>query len=101
MADDFPHLPSWKCHKVVRAGKIDLVEAIRTQDGATGLTLGLAWDIPTTEYDNAPGRLFVAVPADWVAKHKPQVGGYFVVYEDGYTSFSPAAAFEDGYSRVE
>lgn len=98
MADDFPHLPSWKCHKVVRAGKIDLLEhdPIKFQT-----RLGLAWDTPTTEYDNAPGRLFVAVPADWAAKHKPQVGGYFVVYEDGYTSFSPAEAFESGYSRVE
>jgi hypothetical protein len=31
-------------------------------------------------------------------KHKPQVGGYFVQYRDGYKSFSPAAAFEEGYS---
>jgi hypothetical protein len=28
------------------------------------------------------------------------VGGYFVVYDDGYTSYSPAAAFESGYSRI-
>jgi len=33
-------------------------------------------------------------------KHKPEVGGYYVVYADGYKSFSPAQAFEEGYTRV-
>lgn len=35
-----------------------------------------------------------------MAKHKPVAGGYFVVYEDGYESFSPAKAFEEGYTRI-
>jgi hypothetical protein len=98
MDDKFPHLPAWTCHKVVHAGKIDSIEhdPIKFQS-----RLGLAWDIPATEYDNAPGRLFVGASAAWVEKHKPQVGGYFVVYADGYTSYSPAEAFEDGYSRQE
>jgi hypothetical protein len=30
----------------------------------------------------------------------PQPGGYFVVYKDGYKSFSPAKAFEEGYTRI-
>ncbi len=29
---------------------------------------------------------------------KTEVGGYYVVYEDGYKSFSPAGAFESGYT---
>jgi hypothetical protein len=29
------------------------------------------------------------------------VGGYYVVYEDGYDSFSPAAAFEAGYAALD
>lgn len=33
-------------------------------------------------------------------KHRPQVGGYYVVYDDGYKSFSPAKAFEEGYTRI-
>jgi hypothetical protein len=33
-------------------------------------------------------------------KHNPQVGGYYVVYADGYKSFSPAAAFEAGNTRI-
>jgi hypothetical protein len=41
------------------------------------------------------------VDAAFVIKHNPQPGGYYVVYEDGYTSFSPAKAFEDGYTKVE
>ena len=33
-------------------------------------------------------------------RHNPKVGGYYVVYKDGYKSFSPAEAFEEGYTRV-
>jgi hypothetical protein len=33
-------------------------------------------------------------------KHKPEVGGYYVVYKDGYRSFSPAEAFETGYEKI-
>ena len=33
-------------------------------------------------------------------KHAPQPGGYFVLYEGGYTSWSPADAFEAGYTPV-
>jgi hypothetical protein len=41
-----------------------------------------------------------AVDAAYLAKHKPVVGGYYVVYADGYESFSPAQAFEEGYTRI-
>jgi len=40
------------------------------------------------------------VKAAYMWKHQPVVGGYFVTYKDGYQSFSPAGAFEEGYSRV-
>ncbi len=43
----------------------------------------------------------IDVSGAWMAKHEPQVGGYYVVYEDGYTSFSPADAFEKGYTKIE
>jgi hypothetical protein len=48
----------------------------------------------------ADTRIQQRVDAQYVAKHKPEVGGYFVQYEDGYLSFSPAAAFESGYTEV-
>ncbi|HLG97188.1 MAG TPA: hypothetical protein VKX49_12825 [Bryobacteraceae bacterium] len=41
------------------------------------------------------------VTGKYYRKHQPQPGGYFVVYEDGYESFSPAKAFEEGYTRIE
>lgn len=37
---------------------------------------------------------------EFVAKHKPEAGGYYVQYADGYKSFSPAEAFENGYTPV-
>ena len=40
------------------------------------------------------------VSKEYMDKHNPQVGGYYVVYQDGYKSFSPAEAFEDGYTRI-
>ena len=33
-------------------------------------------------------------------RHKPKAGGYYVVYDDGYKSYSPAKAFEEGYVRI-
>jgi hypothetical protein len=35
--------------------------------------------------------------SEYVQKHNPKPGGYFVVYKDGYESWSPAKAFEEGY----
>lgn len=40
------------------------------------------------------------VDGKYLTKHTPHVGGYYVVYGDGYCSFSPAAAFESGYTRI-
>ncbi|MCX6845050.1 MAG: hypothetical protein NTU84_00535 [Verrucomicrobia bacterium] len=40
----------------------------------------------------------IHVTHDYVHKHKPEVGGYYVVYADGYKSYSPAKAFEEGYT---
>lgn len=40
---------------------------------------------------------------EWLARFKGQGEdpGYWVRYEDGYTSWSPTEAFESGYTRVE
>ena len=40
------------------------------------------------------------VDVAYMRKHTPHVGGYYVVYKDGYKSFSPADAFEEGYTRL-
>jgi hypothetical protein len=43
----------------------------------------------------------VPVTLEYMSKHKPEAGGYFVIYGDGYESFSPARAFEEGYTLIE
>ena len=42
----------------------------------------------------------VFVEVGYCQQHKPKVGGYFVRYEDGYESFSQAAAFEGGHTPI-
>ncbi len=37
----------------------------------------------------------------YVSKHSPEVGGYYVVYEGGYESWSPADAFESDYTNLD
>lgn len=71
------------CHKEVHADIIRSIE--KNSDGEGCLFLG-----------NTP---FTYVSAEYMRKHEPHVGGYYVVYEDGYKSFSPAAAFEKGYTE--
>lgn len=41
-----------------------------------------------------------SVSTEYLEKHKPEIGGYYVVYEGGYKSFSPADAFESGNTLV-
>jgi len=79
-------MPRYECHKIVWALKIA---------GIVGDQHGGVYFQPAEEgYDKVP------MSPEYVAKHKPEVGGYYVVYADGYKSFSPAAAFESGYTRV-
>lgn len=41
-----------------------------------------------------------AAPPQGMCADNP-IGGYYVVYQDGYTSWSPAAAFEEGYAEIK
>lgn len=93
MADSLTTLPDWRCHKVVRAAHIATMAP-----HPTGMTLTLEWDA-ADGYSTI--RVQHSVDQTWVDHHKPLIGGYLVVYADGYTSFSPAEAFETGYDRVE
>ena len=93
---NFREMPRYRCHKEVWALKIAEIvfdHEIATIEGRE--TDGTAMITPV-ENGFSPFK----VDAEYVRKHKPQVGGYFVVYKDGYKSFSPAVAFEDGYSLV-
>jgi len=88
MTDAARELPKYQCHKQVHALQIkDILE--NDQDGAATLT----W----VEEDYGPLR----VDAIWMRRHNPQLGGYYVVYDDGYTSYSPPEAFAKGYTLIE
>jgi hypothetical protein len=81
-------LPKYKCHKVVRAAKITEIES-HESDGTGSHTM---------IFGEISGSKFMT--DEWKDRFKPEVGGYFVMYEDGYTSFSPAEAFESGYTKM-
>lgn len=80
-------LPKYKCHKVVRAAKITAIAA-DFQDGHCEL------------WFDRDGKQSLNVGADFYERHEPRPGKYFVAYDDGYQSVSPAEAFEAGYSPL-
>ncbi len=79
-------MPCYRCHKLVHALKIAHIGGTES-DGH--------WISPEEE-DYADFRVSIA----YLQKHQPKIGGYYVVYADGYESFSPAKAFEEGYTRL-
>lgn len=42
----------------------------------------------------------ILVDPKMFARYTPFPGDYYVVYDDGYKSISPAKAFEEGYTRL-
>lgn len=101
MSADEVEMPRYRSHKIVHALKIkSIVSCVRVGD----------FDFPGDHIPNPTGALIypeeagygpVSVDLAYMEKHKPQIGGYYVVYPDGYKSWSPAQAFESGYTRVE
>jgi len=93
-------MPLYHCHKDVWALKIrDITDPTVPGNESDGSRL---------LHFEEPGYGARRVSAEFVRKHlplvhlknHPYIGGYFVVYKDGYESFSPAQAFEEGYSRA-
>lgn len=84
-------MPRYQCHKKVWALKIKSIDMHAVLvDNEVCVMLHFEDD----RY--AP----IAVPWKWIGEKEVTPGGYYVVYEDGYKSFSPAAAFELGYTRL-
>jgi hypothetical protein len=80
-------MPRYECHKKVWALKIkNVIVKASTQEATI---------VPEDE-----GYAEFPVPYEYIVKHNPQAGGYYVVYQDGYKSFSPAEAFEKGYTLI-
>lgn len=87
------NLACWESHKIVNAGKIKWLDS--------RMTAGCS--IVVTDADGA--SLTVVPHADFwnrveASERKPQIGDYFVLYTDNYQSWSPAKAFEEGYTRI-
>jgi len=81
-------MKKYQCHKIVEAAKI-----IRIQ----GQPLAPGWGSNYLHFEEGGG---ISVSSAWMEKHKPLPGGWFVRYPDGYTSYSPPKAFEEGYTLV-
>lgn len=86
LSTDSKEMPWYRCHKVVQALKIRDVMNLRDGRGIIA---------PQEE----GFRPFI-VSTVFMQKHDPKEGGYYVVYKDGYQSYSPAEAFEDGYEQI-
>ena len=74
-------MPRYRCHKEVWALKIKAINGNTITPEESGYA--------SFEVDDA-----------YLSKHAPYVGGYYVVYKDGYKSFSPAKALEEGYTKL-
>lgn len=91
---DITQLPQWKCHKVVQAIKI-----VRIQFETT-----VSCELVPIDSGFAPIR----VDGEYMNRHlgrevvekmrETNDYGYFVLYADGYQSWSPSKQFEDGYT---
>lgn len=89
-------MPKYKCYKEVHALKIEKVvldsdlaaKENRETDGSATLA--------PSDGNFAPFK----VDHEFVRKHRPQGSGYYVVYKDGYKSWSPIDAFEEGYEKM-
>jgi hypothetical protein len=81
-------MPRYKCHKEVWALKIAAIEINEDKSAK----------IAPKDDGYAP---FVTEPG-WAGRFKGDENdpGYYVVYDDGYKSWSPSKAFEDGYALI-
>ena len=86
-------MPRYKCHKEVWAHRIKAITYSELPENQEAD--GSAFIVPWEE-----GYAPIKVGFDYMSKHKPRPGGYYVVYKDGYRSFSPGEAFEDGYTLI-
>jgi hypothetical protein len=109
-------MPKYRCHKDVWALKIlDVQLAERPTVAELDAILNTEGEVPVEILPDGsfapkglPGATLIVeepfapivVDSSYVRRHMPKPGGYYVVYKDGYKSFSPADAFEDGYTRI-
>lgn len=82
VSGDTKTVPQYECHKIVSALKI------------AGISVSGILSFEEEGFDP------LLMDLEWLEKHNPEVGGYLVFYKDGYQSYSPAKAFEEGYVKI-
>ena len=83
-------LVKYQSHKTVWAAKVVEINPV---DAGKDLC-GFVWSLDNGGY--------VPVTKDLKMRGGDYpIGGYYVRYEDGFESWSPAEAFEKGYSKVD
>lgn len=83
-------LPQWQSHKKVLGDKIVLVYG-----DASIPKPCVVWVLA------CGGRIEPSYDLlDRVPKGIDATGGYYVLYEDGFASWSPAKSFEEGYTQI-
>jgi hypothetical protein len=82
-------MPRYQCHKQVHALKIAAMEFDR--EGRAAITPADAGYARFWTGSNFRSKVHDTPDSDL---------GYYVVYQDGYASWSPSKAFEEGYTRI-
>lgn len=77
-------MPSYRSHKKVWALEIETV------------SVGAPYRMKPKDARYAE----VTLPAEMWSRYQPVSGDFYVVYADGYKSFSPRKAFLEGYTAV-
>ncbi len=83
---DAQELPRYKSHKTVWALEIETIQRLEEK----------------MEYRlifRDAGYSSIDVEAQMVSRYFPNPGDFYVVYADGYASFSPRKAFLEGYTK--
>lgn len=86
-------MPRYQSHKVVHALKIGEIKKDIVHP-PTGMKQIITLAPADSEYPP------FEIPDVICARYFPVPGDYYVVYDDGYASISPAKAFEEGYTRL-
>lgn len=100
MASVSTELPRYECHKTVWALQL---KDIRLSAGHHVSQFGGTWDSSSCTWELIPiddKYLPITISHELFWKHQPKIGWYYVVYADGYQSFSPSQQFESGYTLV-
>lgn len=84
-------LPRYQSHKIVEAAKVTGVSEVLPK-GPVQFIWHLEGGAQVDVYEILASR---------VPRGLSPVGGYYVRYPDRFESWSPALAFEGGYTRVE